>query len=80
MSHNTYVKCTRDCHPAFNKAACLLCNPYVVQNNSDNSDPEEGYFSWVQDMIFMGVRLLAAVVVSASVVGLVCGLRVAGWI
>ena len=52
------------------------------QLNNDNSDPDEGYFSWVQDMIFTGVRLLAAVVVIviASVAGLVCGLHVAGWI
>ena len=52
------------------------------QLNNDNSDPDEGYFSWVQDMLYVGVRLLAAVVVIviASVAGLVCGLHVAGWI
>ena len=50
------------------------------QTNSDGSDPDEGFYGWVQDMIFTGLRLLAGALVVASVVGLVCGLRVAGWI
>ena len=49
------------------------------QTNSDNSDPDEGYYGWVQDMLYVGVRLFAAVFVIASVVGFVCGLRVVGW-
>ena len=52
----------------------------MSQFNTDSADSDDGFYGWVQDMLFTGVRLLAAVAVIASVVGFVCGLRSVGWI
>ena len=50
------------------------------QTNSDGSDPDEGFYGWVQDMIYAAVSICIAVFLGAAVAGFACGLRVVGWI